>query len=171
MHDSLTNLANRLAVIEHLDTRLNQANAETERALGGFAVMLIDLDGFKKVNDAIGHDAGDELLTIVASRVTATMRDSDFIARLDGNKFLIVLPQISNRETASIVADKLVNRLAEVYAIKGGTAILMASIGVSLFPRDGITRETLMKCADIAMYEAKAAGCNQVKFFEPISVA
>ena len=85
MHDSLTGLANRPAVIEHLDTRL--ADAETERALGGFALMLLDLDGFKAVNDQMGHDAGDALLKIVADRLVATLRDSDFIARLGGDEF------------------------------------------------------------------------------------
>lgn len=164
MHDSLTGLANRPAVIEHLDNRLT--DAETERALGGFAVMLLDLDGFKAVNDDMGHDAGDALLIIVAERLNVTLRDSDFIARLGGDEFLIVLPQISDKETATLVANKLVNAIAKPYPIKANTANVSASIGVSLFPQDGGDRETLMKCADIAMYEAKRAGRNQARFFE-----
>lgn len=164
MHDSLTGLANRPAVIEHLDNRLT--DAETERALGGFAVMLLDLDGFKAVNDQMGHDVGDALLIIVAERLNTTLRDSDFIARLGGDEFLIVLPQISDRETATLVANKLVNAIAKPYSIKANTANVSASIGVSLFPHDGGDRETLMKCADIAMYEAKRAGRNQARFFE-----
>jgi diguanylate cyclase (GGDEF)-like protein len=164
MHDSLTGLANRPAVIEHLDNRLT--DAETERALGGFAVMLLDLDGFKAVNDQMGHDAGDALLIIVAERLNTTLRDSDFIARLGGDEFLVVLPQISDRETATLVANKLVNAIAKPYPIKANTANVSASIGVSLFPQDGGDRETLMKCADIAMYEAKRAGRNQARFFE-----
>jgi diguanylate cyclase (GGDEF)-like protein len=164
MHDSLTGLANRPAVIEHLDSRFS--DSETERALGGFALMLLDLDGFKAVNDEMGHDAGDTLLKIVATRLTITLRDSDFIARLGGDEFLIVLPQISDRDTATVVANKLVQAIGKPYSIKGGEAKVSASIGVSLFPHDGGDRETLMKCADIAMYEAKRAGRNQARFYE-----
>jgi diguanylate cyclase (GGDEF)-like protein len=163
MHDSLTGLANRDAIIEHLDARL--ANGETERALGGFALMLLDLDGFKAVNDELGHDAGDELLKIVAKRLVATLRDSDFIARLGGDEFLVVVPQVSDRDTAGLVADKLIRVLAEPYAINSKLARVSASIGVSLFPTNGSDREVLMKAADLAMYEAKRAGRNQARFF------
>jgi len=164
MHDSLTGLANRLAVIEHLDNRLT--DVETERALGGFALMLLDLDGFKAINDDMGHDAGDAVLVIVAERLNTTLRDSDFIARLGGDEFLIVLPQISDRQTATLVANKIVNAIGKPYPINANTANVTASIGVSIFPQDGIERETLMKCADIAMYDAKRAGRNQARFFE-----
>ncbi len=164
MHDSLTRLPNRPAAIEHLDAKF--ADAATERALGGFTVMLLDLDGFKAVNDAMGHDAGDELLTMVAQRAINVLRDSDFFARLGGDEFLVVLPQISEHETAGLVANKLIESIAKPYALKGGEARVTVSIGVSSFPEHGDDREVLMKCADIAMYAAKRAGRNRACFFE-----
>ncbi len=164
MHDSLTRLPNRPAAIEHLDARL--ADAATQRALGGFTIMLLDLDGFKAVNDGMGHDAGDELLKIVAQRAIAVLRDSDFIARLGGDEFLVVVPQLSDQETAGLVANKLVESIAKPFSIRGGEAQVTVSIGVSFFPAHGDDREVLMKCADIAMYAAKRAGRNRVCVFE-----
>ena len=163
MHDSLTGLPNRSAVIEHIDRRL--ADDEAERALGGFAVMLVDLDGFKDVNDSMGHDVGDELLKQVSARMSGVLRDSDFLARLGGDEFLIVIPQISDRETAVLVAEKIVAVVGKPFLMSGGRAQVGASIGVSLFPQDAADRETLMKTADMAMYAAKRAGRNQIQFY------
>ncbi len=164
MHDSLTGLPNRAAMIEHLDARL--ADSDTERALGGFALMLLDLDGFKAVNDQMGHDAGDELLKLVAARMVGALRESDYLTRLGGDEFLIVIPQVSDRDTAKRVADKLIAVLGRPYTVQAGVANVTVSIGMSVFPTDGDGREALMKCADLAMYASKHAGRNQAHFYE-----
>lgn len=164
-HDSLTDLFNRPAVMEHISVRLN--DSEAEAALGGFALLLLDLDGFKAVNDSLGHDTGDELLKEVARRTRMALRDSDYIARLGGDEFLIVIPQVSDRETAERVAEKLINVVGEPYLLGTERAQVTASVGISLFPRDARDREALMKCADLALYQAKHVGRNCVQFFEP----
>lgn len=164
-HDSLTDLFNRPAVMEHISTRLR--DADTEAALGGFALLLLDLDGFKAVNDSLGHDAGDQLLKEVARRARQELRDSDFIARLGGDEFLIVIPQVSDQETAARVADKLISVISEKFMFGDGVAQVSASIGISLFPRDARDREALMKCADLALYQAKHVGRNCARFYEP----
>ena len=164
-HDSLTDLCNRPAVMEHISARLR--DAEAEAALGGFALLLLDLDGFKAVNDNLGHDAGDELLKEVARRARLTLRDSDYIARLGGDEFLIVIPQVSDQETAGRVAEKLISVIGESYLLGTERAQVTASVGISLFPRDARDREALMKYADLALYQAKHVGRNCVQFFEP----
>ncbi len=164
-HDSLTDLFNRPAVMEHISTRLR--DAEAEAALGGFALLLLDLDGFKAVNDSLGHDAGDELLKEVARRARHELRDSDYIARLGGDEFLIVIPQASDQATAGRVAQKLIGAISEQYSLGTERAKVTASIGIALFPRDAREREALMKCADLALYQAKHVGRNCVQYFEP----
>lgn len=164
-HDSLTNLHNRPAVIDHISARL--ANADNEAALGGFALLLLDLDGFKEVNDSLGHDAGDMLLKEVARRAKLVLRAADYVSRLGGDEFLIVIPQVSDEGTAERVAEKLIFSIAEPYQFGNHRIAVTASIGISMFPRDARDRETLMKCADIALYEAKNAGRNQAVFFKP----
>ncbi len=164
-HDSLTNLFNRLAVMEHISARL--INAETEAALGGFAILLIDLDGFKEVNDKLGHDAGDALLKEVARRSQRELRDSDYVARLGGDEFLIVVPQVSDQETAARVSTKLIAAIGVEYLLGTDRARVTASIGISMFPRDARDRESLMKCADLALYQAKHVGRNCAQFYEP----
>ena len=164
MHDSLTGLRNRAAVMEHIDKKL--ADGEQEAALGGFALLLLDLDGFKAINDNSGHDAGDALLRQVAARIEAALRDSDFVARLGGDEFLIVVPQVSDPETAARVGKKLVEVVGKPYALSGQQSRVTASIGISMFPADARDRETLMKCADLALYEAKRAGRDQLCFYE-----
>lgn len=164
-HDSLTDLFNRPAVMEHISARLDDADGEA--ALGGFALLLLDLDGFKAVNDRLGHDAGDALLKEVARRAKHELRDSDYIARLGGDEFLIVIPQVSDQDTAGRVAKKLLSALSEDYLLVTDRAQVTASIGISLFPRDARDRESLMKCADLALYRAKHVGRNCAQFFEP----
>ena len=151
--------------MEHISVRLN--DSEAEAALGGFALLLLDLDGFKAVNDSLGHDTGDELLKEVARRTRMALRDSDYIARLGGDEFLIVIPQVSDQETAEQVAEKLINVVGEPYLLGTERAQVTASVGISLFPRDARDREALMKCADLALYQAKHVGRNCVQFFEP----
>ena len=164
-HDSLTDLFNRPAVMEHISARLR--DAEAEAALGGFALLLLDLDGFKAVNDSLGHDAGDALLKEVARRARLELRDSDYIARLGGDEFLIVIPQVSDQETAARIAKKLIAVIGEHFLLGTDRAQVTASVGISLFPRDARDREALMKCADLALYQAKHVGRNCVQFFEP----
>lgn len=163
-HDALTGLYNRHAVTDHISTRLR--DAETEAALGGFALLLLDLDGFKEINDQLGHDAGDELLRQCATRASRVLRDADYLARLGGDEFLIVIPQVSDRDTAALVAEKLIAAIGEPYLLNGSTGAVTASIGIGMFPRDARDRESLMKCADLALYEAKDTGRNRVCFFE-----
>lgn len=163
-HDSLTDLYNRAAVMEHISVRL--LDPEAEAALGGFALMLLDLDGFKEINDSLGHDAGDALLKEVAQRLREALREADYLARLGGDEFLIVIPQVSDRDTATRIAKKLIDVIGEPYQLGGNGACVTTSIGVSLFPSDAADRETLMKCADLALYEAKRAGKNRAHFFE-----
>ncbi len=162
-HDALTGLYNRAAVVEHLDTRVTD---DSTSALGGMAVLLLDLDGFKAVNDSLGHDAGDELLRQVAARLTLALRDSDFLARLGGDEFLVVIPQVSGDENAARVAEKLIAVIDKPYVLGEHEAQVTTSIGISVFPKDGRTREQLMKCSDLALYEAKHAGRNQHRMYE-----
>ena len=164
MHDSLTGLRNRPAVMEHLDRKLADGD---EASLGGVALLLLDLDGFKAVNDSLGHDAGDALLKLAANRIVTTLRDSDYVARLGGDEFLIVVPQVSDQETAERVAKKLVDVIAAPYRLAGHEVRVTASIGISFFPQDARDREALMKCADLALYEAKRAGRNRSCFYVP----
>jgi len=164
-HDSLTDLHNRPAVMEHISSRLR--DAENEAAFGGFALLLLDLDGFKTVNDSLGHDAGDALLKEVARRARVELRDSDYLSRLGGDEFLIVIPQVSDQDTAESVAKKLISVIAQPFALGEQCVQVTASIGVILFPRDGRQREAIMKCADLALYQAKHVGKNCVQFYEP----
>jgi diguanylate cyclase (GGDEF)-like protein len=162
-HDSLTGLRNRHAVMEHIAAKL--LDREQEAALGGFALLLLDLDGFKAINDDLGHDAGDALLRQVAERLEATLRDSDYLARLGGDEFLIVVPQVSDQETAERVGKKVIQNIGAPYLLAGKEFKVTASIGVSIFPKDARDREALMKCADLALYEAKRAGRDQLCFY------
>lgn len=162
-HDALTGLYNRAAVVEHLDLRVSD---DSTSALGGMAVLLLDLDGFKAVNDTLGHDAGDELLRQVSARLSQALRDSDFLARLGGDEFLVVIPQVSEEENAARVAEKLIDVIDRPYLLGEHQSRVTTSIGISVFPKDGRGREQLMKCADLALYEAKHAGRNQFKLFE-----
>ena len=162
MHDSLTGLRNRHAVMEHIDKKLADGD---EASLGGLTLLLLDLDGFKAVNDNLGHDAGDALLKQAANRIEVALRDSDYVARLGGDEFLIVAPQVSDQETAERVGKKLVETIAAPYRLAGNEVRVTASIGISFFPKDARDREALMKCADLALYEAKHTGRNRSCFY------
>ncbi|HEX9392809.1 MAG TPA: diguanylate cyclase [Usitatibacteraceae bacterium] len=163
-HDALTGLFNRAAVVEHLEVLSGDI---ATAAFGGFSVLLLDLDGFKDVNDSFGHDAGDELLKLVAARASAALRAADYLARLGGDEFLVVIPQVSDSDSVQRVADKLINALRQPYALRSHGATVTVSIGISRFPQDARDRETLMKCADLALYSAKRKGRNRAEFFTP----
>ena len=161
--DALTGLSNRLDF-----SRAMQRLLEDSREFGTRgALFYIDLDGFKTINDSLGHDAGDSLLKQVAARMEAVLRDSDYVARLGGDEFLIVVPQVSDHETAERVGQKLIEAIGASYRVAEKQSNVTASIGISMFPKDARDRETLMKCADLALYEAKHSGRNRLCFYVP----
>ncbi|MFW6193626.1 MAG: putative bifunctional diguanylate cyclase/phosphodiesterase [Gemmatimonadota bacterium] len=160
-HDGLTGLPNRSFLSKLLEDRIRQANRYDRE----FAVLFLDLDRFKEINDTLGHDAGDELLREVAERLEATLRESDTVARMGGDEFVVVLPDVEAEEEVTTVARKVLSTLKQPFELFGHKFTVTASIGVSLYPRDGRDEQTLMKNADIAMYQAKDAGRNVVRLF------
>ncbi|HWT55114.1 MAG TPA: EAL domain-containing protein [Rhodocyclaceae bacterium] len=162
-HDALTGLPNRAL----LHDRLAQVLAQAERSGHRVAVMFLDLDRFKSINDTLGHDVGDELLKSVASRLQQVVRAADTVSRLGGDEFVVVLPDMLAVEDAERVAEKIVDVLAPAVSIHGHELRATPSIGISLFPDDGADAYTLMKNADTAMYHAKAEGRNNYQFFAP----
>ena len=157
-YDTLTNLPNRSLFWD----RIGQALRHAKRLESGAAVLWLDLDGFKAVNDTLGHAAGDALLQQVAERLKNRIRESDTVARMGGDEFAVILPDIAEPERAMRVATELVASLAEPFALPQGTAHISGSVGVALYPQHAETAETLTQCADMAMYTAKHAGKNQV---------
>lgn len=166
-YDALTDLPNRNLFRERLDQALRQAKRRDQSV----ALLWIDLDGFKAVNDRLGHAAGDELLQQVAARLNGRMRDSDTVARMGGDEFAVILPAIADRDAAARVADDLTARLAEPFPLKSGTGLISASIGVALYPLHAEFPEALVKCADLAMYAAKNAGKNRFREWQPSAQA
>ncbi len=161
-HDVLTGLLNRLS----LKGRMDQALATARRDGARVAVMFIDLDRFKVINDTLGHHIGDELLIEVAKRLRESVRDSDVVARLGGDEFVIMLSGIDHTSSVALVAEKLVSSVGVSCQIGGFDLYTSPSIGIAIFPTDGCDGETLMKNADAAMYHAKAAGRNNFQFFD-----
>jgi diguanylate cyclase (GGDEF)-like protein len=161
MHDSLTNLPNRVMFNE----RLEQAIAQAQRHERKLAVMFIDLDRFKIINDTLGHESGDALLRGVAQRITEHLRTGDMVARLGGDEFVVLLEDQSDPAAIAAVAEKLINSLTENFLISESEVHVTASIGISTFPTDAQDMRTLMKFADIAMYRAKEQGRNTFQFY------
>jgi diguanylate cyclase (GGDEF)-like protein len=159
--DPLTGLPNR----ELLDDRLRQAVAQAHRDERHLAVLFIDLDGFKEVNDTLGHRNGDELLKETALRLSTALRDTDTVARLGGDEYAIVLPQVHGPLEAEAVASKAIDALKHPLVIDGREVFVSASIGIALFPQDGGSAEELLRHADMAMYGAKDAGKSCYRFF------
>jgi diguanylate cyclase (GGDEF)-like protein/PAS domain S-box-containing protein len=160
-HDALTDLPNRVV----FNDRLTQAIALAERQDRQLAVMFVDLDHFKKINDSLGHDVGDKLLRSVAGRLKACVRRSDTISRLGGDEFVVLLSQVEHAEDAAISARKTLRTLTAPHMIDGKSLNITVSIGVSTYPSDGQDAESLMNRADNAMYEAKQLGRNNYQFF------
>lgn len=162
-YDTLTGLYNRSAWQEQARIALCSATRHQDK----FAILFLDLDNFKTVNDSLGHAAGDRLLATVASRLSRCVRDEDLLSRLGGDEFVALLSRLSNVEEAARVADRIMSALTEPMDIEGHELQLSASIGIALYPSDGAEVETLLKHADTAMYSAKEAGRNTFRFFIP----
>jgi diguanylate cyclase (GGDEF)-like protein len=160
-HDGLTTLPNR-SLFSKL---LSQATGEARRYHRQLAVLFLDLDRFKHINDTLGHEAGDQLLQEVASRLKACLRDSDTVARLGGDEFVVLLPELPEENHATAVARKILSGIAKPFVLLGHEFRVTTSIGISVYPGDGLDEQTLMKHADIAMYRAKEEGKNQFQFF------
>lgn len=155
-YDALTGLPNR--VIFH--DRLRKAVAAAQAGGHGMAVMFIDLDRFKWVNDTLGHGAGDELLRQVAKRLKECVRDDDIVARMGGDEFTVILRKVGGLDDACEIAGRMVDTLRQPFDLDGQAAQIGCSIGIALCPRHGETPETLLNAADAAMYKAKEAGRN-----------
>lgn len=162
-YDALTLLPNR----DLFRDRLKQALTHAERHHGQVAIMFLDLDRFKTINDNLGHDAGDVLLCEVSARLLACVREEDTVARLGGDEFTVILPQIKRPEDAQVVASKIVEALAPAILLGGQEAFVTPSIGVTIYPSDSTHAESLLKNADTAMYRAKEEGGNGYRFFTP----
>lgn len=161
--DPLTSLPNRTLARD----RLEQYLARGRRLQCLTAVLYLDLDDFKTVNDSLGHAAGDALLCQVAQRLQQPLRDSDTVARLSGDEFLLVLGELADEEAAAAAAAKVLQLLAQPFALHGVELQTSASVGVAMAPRDGDSVEVLLKHADLAMYRAKDSGRNAFRFFDP----
>ncbi len=160
-HDALTGLPNRT----HLSIAMEQALADARRAEAEVAVMFIDMDRFKLINDTLGHHVGDEMLVEVARRLKECVRESDIVARLGGDEFVVVLTGMTAASAATLVAGKLLAALARPYEIAAHVLHSSPSIGISVYPVDGADSATLMKNADTAMYHAKEQGRNNAQYF------
>lgn len=161
-HDALTRLPNRAMV----ETRLKQEIEQAHRHAQNLAVLFIDLDHFKIVNDSFGHPVGDELLCQVARRLEARLREGDMLARLGGDEFLLLANNLNDNQDAAVVARDIISALSEPFMLSGNNEIFIGgSIGISLFPNDGSSVTELMKNADAAMYFAKENGRNQFSFY------
>lgn len=162
-HDSLTGLPNRLL----LNDRLTAAIALAERRSRLLAVLFLDVDGFKAVNDSLGHAAGDTILRSIATRLRSAVRRSDTVSRHSGDEFVILLPEIERGDDAALVAGKLVRAASGPHRVDSRSVRLTASVGVALYPDDGRDAETLISHADAAMYDAKRRGSGGFRPYTP----
>ena len=160
-HDALTDLPNRLLLTD----RLQVAVAHGERAGTRLAVLFMDLDRFKNVNDVFGHDVGDQVLREVAIRLKSCVRAEDTVSRQGGDEFLVVLPEIEAEQDAARVAEKLINALAHPFTLDGSEVVISGSIGIACYPENGSGPEALLRNADSAMYAAKDRGRNRYQFY------
>lgn len=160
--DPLTGLANRQLFMHVLDDSIERAGS-MERLC---AVLFVDLDGFKEINDRWDHAAGDEMLKEVARRLRGTVRVSDEVARLGGDEFVVVLTEVREPQDAARVAEKIVGALAEPYRLSAGEGRISASVGISVYPANATSAEDLVRAADQAMYSAKRAGKSRYRFYD-----
>jgi diguanylate cyclase (GGDEF)-like protein len=162
-HDDLTQLSNRLLFQE----RLHQALATARSGGHGFALLYMDLDGFKRVNDTSGHEVGDRLLVGVAERLRLSLRETDTVARMGGDEFAIIQPFGSESSSAASLAERLLETIARPFDLDGTTALIGVSIGIAFYPQHGDTPDILIRHADIALYRAKQAGRNTFRVYGP----
>jgi len=160
-HDALTGLPNRTM----FSKLLSQSISEARRYDRQLAVSFLDLDRFKRINDTLGHEAGDQLLQEVATRLEECVRDSDTVARLGGDEFVVLLPELADGKYAATVAQKILTAVAKPFTLIGQEFRVTTSIGISVYPQDGLDEQTLTKNADIAMYQAKTEGKNNFQFY------
>lgn len=161
--DALTGLANRKAFLESLSETVSSASNSGRH----FAVLFLDLDRFKSVNDSLGHPIGDALLRKVAGRLKSTLKDGNVVARLGGDEFAIIQSAGPQPDSAKALASRLVDLIGRAYVLEGHSLHVAASIGIALFPEDGSDADSLLKNADVALYRAKADGRGRYRFFEP----
>ncbi len=150
-HDVTTGLANRAL----FNDRLDHALAQAERHAWSLAVMFIDLDKFKSINDTYGHDIGDKVLQIVAARLQTCVRDEDTVSRVGGDEFLCLLMEVNEDANVANIAESMIGKISEACELNDVKLIVKPSIGIAIYPRDGTTAEVLLKNADAAMYKAK----------------
>jgi len=162
LNDPLTGLANRRL----LSDRMSMALIHARRNQSAMAVLYLDLDGFKEINDTLGHGAGDQILKEVAERLKDAVREEDTVARMGGDEFLIALWHVTGADYATSVAQRAVKALSRPYSIDGNSAKITASVGFSIYPDHGEDAETLIESADLALYEAKRAGKNTCRISE-----
>jgi diguanylate cyclase (GGDEF)-like protein len=160
-HDQLTGLPNRTLFYD----RLKQAQALARRREAGLALFYLDLDGFKAVNDRYGHELGDRLLKAVGERLTGCVRESDTVARIGGDEFTVLLPDLFTRDTAADIARLIIDDLTRPFQLGEVTCAIGVSIGISFYPEDCEDSERLLSCADAAMYRVKNTGKNNFAFW------
>jgi diguanylate cyclase (GGDEF)-like protein len=166
-HDYLTGLPNRALFLERLEYAIPVAKRNDFKV----ALLFMDLDGFKQVNDTLGHANGDLLLQEVAGRLLEVTRSSDVLARIGGDEFTFILNNIGTQENAQMVANKIIETLCKPFSLGGSAASIGGSIGIAMYPDDGAESETLLNKADEAMYLAKRNGKNNCKFYSDLSQA
>jgi len=162
-HDALTGLPNRLL----FGQLLNHALQSARRYNRELAVFFIDLDRFKMINDTLGHDAGDQLLREIARRLDQVLREIDIVARLGGDEYVVLIEEVTEQSQIITVAQKILSAVIKPIVLKDHEYRITASIGISMYPRDGLDEQSLMKNADIAMYLAKEEGKNNFQFYNP----
>jgi len=166
-HDSLTGLPNRLL----LNDRLGRATALARRHRSSFAVLFVDVDHFKHVNDTLGHAIGDQLLQSIARRLVACVRSSDTVSRQGGDEFVVLLPELARGEEAALSAQKILEAMSRPQHMDGHALQVTVSIGIGVFPQDGADPEMLLRSADVALFDAKAAGRGVYRFHARDTIA
>jgi diguanylate cyclase (GGDEF)-like protein len=161
-HDELTGLPNRNTLVDRIGQSIKKSSRDKEK----MAVLFLDLDRFKNVNDSLGHTVGDQLLQQVASRLYSTLRNNDTISRNGGDEFVVVMEELADTNEAIHVSKKIISKLTETFEILSHKIHLGVSIGISIYPTDGETPLVLLRNADTAMYRAKKAGGNQLQFYD-----